>query len=123
MQREQNGGLGERAWSWVTRVSDASNKAVIEKMPLYRPPFFTKSISQHLNEPLNVPQTRKQPKKVADKLTTDRLNIIPLLRMRAHGVIMEDRTDMHVDIHVTCKTGNVVGDVQQGQTGQCSDVV
>lgn len=43
---------------------------------------------------------------------------------------MEDRTDicmMHVDIHVhvhiTCKTGTVVCDVQQGRTRQCSDVV
>ena len=39
---------------------------------------------------------------------------------------MEDRTDicmMHVDIHVTCKMGTVVCDVQQGQTRQCSDVV
>ena len=39
---------------------------------------------------------------------------------------MEDRTDicmMHVDIHITCKTGTVVCDVQQGQTRQFSDVV
>ena len=38
---------------------------------------------------------------------------------------MEDRTDicmMHVDIHVTCKTGTVVCDVE-GQTRQCSEVV
>ena len=40
---------------------------------------------------------------------------------------MEDKTDicmMHVDIHVhvACKTGTVVCDVQ-GQPRQCSDVV
>ena len=54
-----------------------------------------------INEPLNVPRTHKQPKKRTSKLTAekncgqtdtdgqiDQLNTIPLLRKRAHDVII-----------------------------------
>ena len=50
--------------------------------------FFTKSICQDLNEPLNVPQTRKRPKKERTNYQTNKLtaeHYTPAAHARARG--------------------------------------
>ena len=75
--REQNGGLELLTLLTLERSSFRENATL-------QATIFTKSICQHLNEPLNVPQTRKRPKKErTNKLTAE--HYTPAAHARARG--------------------------------------
>ena len=92
--REQNGGL-EPVGKFLTLLT--LERSSFRENATLQATFFTRSICQDLNEPLNVPQTRKRPKKErTNKLSLTAQHYTPAAHARARGN-EDDRKFTHTD--------------------------